>query len=227
MSILRIALRIFGGVALCACLAYAYIAFQISASTETWLVRFPEEVVADPIAVAAVRGSLLARAASLHAMGVPTVRYQGNGEFEIELSAPGRASSVISSALTDPGDFWIRVIGPGDKPSCDDSVPAIVGPGSIERADIGFNQEQEPMVNVRLSVPAGELFRDHSGHNAGRSVALCLGEKLLLAPTIRAEVGRYLQIDGLASADEAARLAAILNGGSIPEGASITQRDAV
>jgi len=213
MRVRRIALLSIGALTPCAILYLAYLAVS---PVQTWTVRFPTDAVADPKAVTAVETSLLSRAGAL---GRPTVRYRGSGVFEVELLGARRSPEFASSVLTNPGEFWVRAVAAGGQPSCAASAPALFGPGSIEEARLDFNAKNEPVLTLILTGSAGRLFRDHSRQHVGEMVAVCLDQRPVAVPVIREEAGRYLQIGGFKSPEEVRRLAAILQGGSMPAGA--------
>lgn len=92
---------------------------------------------------------------------------------------------------------------------------------NLTDAQAGFdNQTQEPAVHLTLDSKGSRIFRDITGDNIGKRMAIVLVEKgeaeVITAPVIRAEIGGgRVQISGSMNTVESADLALLLRAGSL------------
>ena len=87
-------------------------------------------------------------------------------------------------------------------------------------AQAGFDQNQEPAVNLTLDGPGARLFKEVTRENVGKRMAILLIEKgkgeVITAPVIRSEIpGGRVQISGRMSTTEANDVALLLRAGSL------------
>ncbi|MFK0378478.1 protein translocase subunit SecD [Pandoraea sp. NPDC090278] len=89
----------------------------------------------------------------------------------------------------------------------------------ITSASAGFDDHQQPSVNIKLDAAGGRVLRDVSRDNIGKPMAIVLFEKgkgeVLTVATIRGELGQSFQITGMGSAQGANDLALLLRAGSL------------
>ncbi|WP_087689232.1 MULTISPECIES: protein translocase subunit SecD [unclassified Pandoraea] len=89
----------------------------------------------------------------------------------------------------------------------------------ITSAAAGFDDHQQPSVNIKLDAAGGRVLRDVSRDNIGKPMAIVLFEKgkgeVLTVANIRSELGQSFQITGMGSAQGANDLALLLRAGSL------------
>ncbi|PZX29175.1 Protein-export membrane protein secD [Cupriavidus phytorum] len=89
----------------------------------------------------------------------------------------------------------------------------------IESASAGFDQNQQPSVNIKLDAQGGRVLRDVSRENLKKPMAIVLFEKgkgeVLTVATIQSELGSSFQITGSYSTEAANDLALLLRAGSL------------
>ncbi|PSB91863.1 protein translocase subunit SecD [Candidatus Pandoraea novymonadis] len=89
----------------------------------------------------------------------------------------------------------------------------------IASASVGFDEHQQPCINIKLDSAGGRVLRDISRYNIGKPMAIVLFEKgkgeVLTVANIRSELGENFQITGIGSAQDANDLALLLRAGSL------------
>ncbi len=86
----------------------------------------------------------------------------------------------------------------------------------LENAVPGFDQNNQPAVNFTLDATGARLFGQVTGENIGRAFAIVLDDKVVSAPTIRAQIFANGQISGAFSVQETQDLALVLRAGALP-----------
>ena len=86
----------------------------------------------------------------------------------------------------------------------------------LENAVPGFDQNNQPAVNFTLDATGARLFGQITGENIGRAFAIVLDDKVVSAPTIRAQIFANGQISGAFSVQETQDLALVLRAGALP-----------
>lgn len=96
--------------------------------------------------------------------------------------------------------------------------PIVTGDAVIG-ASAGFDQNNQPSVNVNLDAKGGRLMRDATRDRIGKPMAMVLFEKnkgeVLTVATIRDELGERFQITGMVTPEAANDLALLLRAGSL------------
>ena len=89
----------------------------------------------------------------------------------------------------------------------------------FQRADAGFDQNQQPAVSVTLDEAGGRVMRDVTRENLSKRMAIVLYEKgkgeAISVAKIQGEFGSKFQITGRFSPEETTRLAILIRAGSL------------
>jgi preprotein translocase subunit SecD len=89
----------------------------------------------------------------------------------------------------------------------------------INTASAGFDQNQQPIVSIKLDAAGGRNMRETTKENIGKPMAMVLFEKnkaeVLTVATIQGEFGQDFQITGQKSTEQANDLALLLRAGSL------------
>lgn len=95
-------------------------------------------------------------------------------------------------------------------------IPILDGSMLVD-ARVGFDKNNQPVINFTLDGQGGEIFGDFSGKNVGNRMAVVLDGKVYSAPVIRERIGGGSgQISGQFSPQEASDLAIALRSGALP-----------
>jgi preprotein translocase subunit SecD len=90
---------------------------------------------------------------------------------------------------------------------------------NLTDAQPGYDQQNQPSVNLTMDAKGGRIMRDVSRDNLGKGMAIILFEKgkgqAISVATIRGELGTRFQISGSMSVKEANTLALLLRAGSL------------
>jgi len=86
----------------------------------------------------------------------------------------------------------------------------------LKTARAGVGDHGEPNVQFILSAPAASRFREATGRNVGRPLAIVLDERVTSAPVIEQPIGAEGQIRGRFTPAEADELAKVLRAGALP-----------
>jgi preprotein translocase subunit SecD len=90
---------------------------------------------------------------------------------------------------------------------------------SLSDAQAGFDENQQPAVNLNVDAKGARIMRDVSRENIGKRMAIVLFEKgkgeVVTAPVIRGELGSRFQISGSMTSVEATDTALLLRAGSL------------
>jgi len=169
----------------------------------------------------------------------PVIQQQGADRIVVEL--PGvqdtaKAKDIIGrtatleARLADPAnprpqDPKVVVPANDDLFAKGPAAPALVRKDIIFTGDriidasAGFDEHQQPSVNIRLDAAGGHAVAAVSRENIGKPMAMILFEKgkgeVLTVATIQSELGDRFQITGQPSAQAATDLALLLRAGSL------------
>jgi preprotein translocase subunit SecD len=95
----------------------------------------------------------------------------------------------------------------------------VISGDNLTDAQAGFDQNQEPSVNLAVDAKGGRILRDVTRDNIGKRMAILLFEKgkgeVITAPVIRGEFSNRFQISGRMSTVEATDTALLLRAGSL------------
>ena len=94
-------------------------------------------------------------------------------------------------------------------------IPILDG-AMLTDADMGFDQNNRPLINFRLNAEGAEIFGDFTGQNVGKRLAVVLDGKVYSAPNINERIGGGSgQISGSYTVMEAKDLAIALRSGAL------------
>jgi preprotein translocase subunit SecD len=94
-------------------------------------------------------------------------------------------------------------------------VPILDG-AMLTDAKVGFDQNNQPVINFSLNSEGAKIFGDFTGKNVGTHLAIVLDDKVYSAPVIRERIGGGSgQISGGFSVEEASDVAIALRSGAL------------
>jgi len=94
-------------------------------------------------------------------------------------------------------------------------IPILDG-GMLTNANVGFDQNNRPVINFKLNAEGAEIFGDFTGKNVGKRLAVVLDGKVYSAPNINERIGGGSgQISGNYTVLEAKDLAIALRSGAL------------
>ena len=95
----------------------------------------------------------------------------------------------------------------------------VISGDNLIDAQAGFDDKQQPSVNLVVDAKGARIMKDISRENIGKRMAIILFEKgkgeVVTAPTIRGELGNRFQISGAMTTAEANDTALLLRAGSL------------
>lgn len=95
------------------------------------------------------------------------------------------------------------------------AIPILDG-SMLTDAKVGFDQQNQPMINFSLNSQGAKIFGDFTGKNIGNHLAIVLDNKVYSAPVIRERIGGGSgQISGAFSVEEARDVAIALRSGAL------------
>lgn len=172
-------------------------------------------------------------------LGVAEPIIQQQGEQRIVVQLPGvqdtsRAKDIIGrtatleARLVDPDTTYIeknQTPPPGTDVYASDGrlvvfkKQVIFTGDRINNASASFDQNQNPVVSIKLDSIGGRYMRETTSQNIGKPMGIILFEKnkaeVLTVATIQGEFGSDFQITGQRSTEQAADLALLLRAGSL------------
>ena len=200
-----------------------------------------------PEAIQRVQGNALKQNIStlhnrVNQLGVsePVIQQQGNDRIVVQL--PGvqdtaKAKDIIGRTATlearmvDESPEASAAVGQGTVPFGDDrftdrnGVPLLVkkqvifSGDNLTDAQPGFDENQQPDVNLNVDAKGARSLRDVTRENIGKRMALILFEKgkgeVVTAPTIQSELGNRFRITGRFTTSETNDTALLLRAGSL------------
>ena len=170
----------------------------------------------------------------------PVIQQQGNDRIVVQL--PGvqdtaKAKDIIGrtatleARLVDESAEAASAVAQGTVPFGDDrftdrsGVPYLVkkqvifSGDNLTDAQPGFDQNQQPNINLNVDAKGARALRDTTRENIGKRMALVLFEKgrgeIVTAPTIQSELGNRFQITGRFNASETTDTSLVLRSGSL------------
>ncbi|MBN2896722.1 MAG: protein translocase subunit SecD [Campylobacterales bacterium] len=94
-------------------------------------------------------------------------------------------------------------------------IPILDG-GMLTDASVGFNQNNEPIINFSLNSEGAQIFGDFTGKNVGKRLAVVLDGKVMSDPVINERIGGGAgQISGRYTVSSANDLAIALRSGAL------------
>ncbi len=95
------------------------------------------------------------------------------------------------------------------------AIPILDG-SMLTDAKVGFDQQNQPLINFSLNSQGAKIFGDFTGKSVGKHLAIVLDEKVYSAPVIRERIGGGSgQISGGFTIDEARDVAIALRSGAL------------
>ncbi len=95
------------------------------------------------------------------------------------------------------------------------AIPILDG-SMLTDAKVGFDVQNQPLINFSLNSQGAKIFGDFTGKNVGKRLAVVLDEKVYSAPNIRERIGGGSgQISGGFTVDEARDVAIALRSGAL------------
>ena len=170
----------------------------------------------------------------------PVIQQQGNDRIVVQL--PGvqdtaKAKDIIGrtatleARLVDDSPEATASAAAGNIPFGDDrftdrnGVPLLVkkqvifSGDNLTDAQPGFDENQQPDVNLNVDAKGARSLRDTTRDNIGKRMAMILFEKgkgeVITAPTIQSELGNRFRITGRFTASETTDMALLLRSGSL------------
>ena len=94
-------------------------------------------------------------------------------------------------------------------------IPILDG-SMLTDAKVGFDKNNQPVINFSLNGQGGKIFGDFTAKSVGKRMAVVLDNKVYSAPNIRERIGGgHVQISGSFKIEEAADLAIALRSGAL------------
>jgi preprotein translocase subunit SecD len=170
----------------------------------------------------------------------PVIQQQGDDRIVVEL--PGvqdtaKAKDIIGrtatleARLVDDSAEATSAVGSGTVPFGDDKftdrngVPLLVkkqvifSGDNLTDAQPGFDENQQPDINLNVDAKGARALRDTTRDNIGKRMALILFEKgkgeVVTAPVIQSELGNRFRITGRFTPNETTDTALVLRSGSL------------
>ncbi len=170
----------------------------------------------------------------------PVIQQQGNDRIVVEL--PGvqdtaKAKDIIGrtatleARLVDDSAEAMSAVTSGTVPFGDDKftdrngVPYLVkkqvifSGDNLTDAQPGFDENQQPDINLNVDAKGARALRDTTRDNIGKRMALILFEKgrgeIVTAPTIQSELGNRFRITGRFTPSETTDTSLVLRSGSL------------
>ncbi len=145
---------------------------------------------------------LIARAAHLQMMAVDEDR-----AARVYSMSPAEAKSygdVILPDVKNPKEKYLLK-----------AIPILDG-SMLTDARVGFDRNNQPVINFKLNGEGAKIFGDFSGKSVGKRMAIVLDNKVYSAPVIRERIGGGSgQISGDFTIDEANDIAIALRSGAL------------
>ena len=144
---------------------------------------------------------LIARAAHLQLMAVDEGR--SSRVMTMQENEAKSFGDVILPDVATPQKYLLRAI-----PILDGSM--------LTDAKVGFDKNNQPVINFALNGQGAKIFGDFTGKNVGNRMAVVLDNKVYSAPNIRERIGGgHVQISGSFTLPEAHDLAIALRSGAL------------
>jgi len=145
---------------------------------------------------------LIARAAHLQMMAVDEDR--AARVYTMSPNEAGKYRDVILPDVKDPKKKYLLR-----------QIPILDG-SMLTDAKVGFDQNNQPVINFVLNGEGARIFGDFSGKSVGKRMAIVLDDKVYSAPVIRERIGGGRgQISGNFTINEANDIAIALRSGAL------------
>lgn len=145
---------------------------------------------------------LISRAAKLELMAVDEDR-AGRVYNMSESDAASYGDIILPDAKNSKTKYLVR------------EIPILDG-GMLTNAQVGFDQNNRPIINFSLNAEGAEIFGDFTGKSVGKHLAIVLDGKVFSAPVINERIGGGSgQISGNYTVVEAKDLAIALRSGAL------------
>lgn len=129
-----------------------------------------------------------------------------------------RAARVYSMTDGDAREYGDVILNDANNPEVKylvREIPILDG-GMLTDANMGFDQNNKPIINFKLNAEGAEIFGDFTGNNVGKRLAIVLDGKVYSDPVINERIGGGSgQISGSYSVVEAKDLAIALRSGAL------------
>ena len=159
---------------------------------------------------------------------VPGIKTQADEQRIRELIA--RAAHLQLMAVDEGRDARVMAMSPAEAKSYGDvilpdvathrkyllrAIPILDG-SMLTDAKVGFDKNNQPVINFSLNGQGSKIFGDFTGKNVGNRMAVVLDNKVYSAPNIRERIGGgHVQISGSFTLPEAHDLAIALRSGAL------------
>ena len=145
---------------------------------------------------------LIARAAHLQMMAVDEDR--AARVYSMSQAEARKYGDVILPDVKNPQEKYLLK-----------AIPILDG-SMLTDAKVGFDQNNQPVINFKLNGEGAKIFGDFSGKSVGKRMAIVLDNKVYSAPVIRERIGGGSgQISGNFTLDEANDVAIALRSGAL------------
>ena len=145
---------------------------------------------------------LIARAAHLQLMAVDEGRI-------------ARVSSISHNEAKSYGDVILIDTADKNRKYLLHAIPILDG-SMLTDAKVGFDKNNQPLINFSLNGAGAKIFGDFTGKNVGKRMAVVLDNKVYSAPNINERIGGgHVQISGSFTLSEAHDLAIALRSGAL------------
>ncbi len=170
----------------------------------------------------------------------PVIQQQGDDRIVVQLPGvqdPAKAKDIIGrtatleARLVDDSSDAASAVAQGTVPFGDDrftdrnGVPLLVrkqvifSGDNLTDAQPGFDENQQPDINLNVDAKGARALRDFTRDNIGKRMALILFEKgrgeVVTAPTIQSELGNRFRITGRFTPTETTDTSLVLRSGSL------------
>lgn len=145
---------------------------------------------------------LISRAAKLEMMAIDEERAMRANDIT-QLEASGFEDKLLSDALEPKRKHLVHEI-------------AILDGTMLTDAQVGYDQNNRPVINFSLNSEGAQIFGDFTGKNVGKRLAIVLDGKVYSAPVINERIGGGSgQISGNYTTQEANDLSIALRSGAL------------
>ncbi|ADV47255.1 protein translocase subunit SecD [Nitratifractor salsuginis] len=145
---------------------------------------------------------LIARAAHLQMMAVDEDR--AARVYSMSPAEAKKYGDVILPDVKNPKEKYLLK-----------AIPILDG-SMLTDAKVGFDRNNQPVINFKLNGEGAKIFGDFSGKSVGKRMAIVLDNKVYSAPVIRERIGGGSgQISGNFTIDEANDIAIALRSGAL------------
>jgi preprotein translocase subunit SecD len=145
---------------------------------------------------------LISRAAKLEMMAVDEAH--NRRVYQMSPSEAAAYGDVILDDVAQPGTKYLLK-----------EIPILDG-GKLTDAQVGFDQNNRPVINFKLDAEGAQIFGDFTGKNVGNHLAIVLDGRVYSAPVINERIGGGSgQISGNYTVQEAQDLAIALRSGAL------------